>query len=77
MPRTDFSSWKHETLVRLADELDADNKRLRDDNKMLLAAWRLAVSEKCRAEAPAGSQGHPLPPQWQGRAPEKVAGFQR
>ena len=80
----DFASWRQESLAAFADEVLAQNKALReenrqlqDDNKMLLAAWRLAVSEKCRAEALAGSQGPALPPQWQGRAPEKVVGYQR
>ena len=73
----DFASWKQENLAKYAEEVSEENRQLRDDNRMLLAAWRLAVSEKCRAEAPAGSQGHPLPPQWQGRAPEKVVGYQR
>lgn len=77
MPRTDFSSWKHETLVRLADELNADNKRLRDDNKMLLAAWRLAVTEKCRAEALAGSPAPVSLPQSSAPAWAKADGSQQ
>ena len=56
----DFASWKRENLAKYAEEVSEENRQLRDDNRMLLAAWRLAVSEKCRAEAPAGSQGHPL-----------------
>lgn len=59
----DFASWKQENLAKYAEEVSEENRRLRDDNKMLLAAWRLAVSEKCRAEALAGSQGPALPPQ--------------
>ena len=73
----DFASWKRENLAKYAEEVSEENRQLRDDNRMLLAAWRLAVSEKYLAEAPAGSQGPALPPQWQGRAPEKVAGFRR
>lgn len=59
----DFASWKQENLAKYAEEVSEENRRLRDDNKMLLAAWRLAVSEKCRAEALAGSQGPASPPQ--------------
>ena len=73
----DFYAWKQENLAKYAEEVSEENRQLRDDNRMLLAAWRLAVSEKCRAEAPAGLPAPALPPQWQGRAPEKVAGFRR
>ena len=73
----DFYSWKQENLAKYADEVSEENRVLREDNRMLLAAWRKAVSEKYLAEALAGSQGPPLLPQWQGRAPEKVAGYQR
>ena len=73
----DFYAWKQENLAKYADEVSEENRQLRDDNRMLLAAWRLAVSEKCRAEAPAGSQGHPSLLQSPAPARAKVAGFQR
>lgn len=59
----DFASWKQENLAKYAEEVSEENRRLRDDNKMLLAAWRLAVSEKYLAEALAGSQGPASLPQ--------------
>ena len=73
----DFASWKQENLAKYAEEVSEENRQLRDDNKMLLAAWRLAVSEKYLAEALAGSQGPALPPQSPAPARAKVAGFQR
>jgi hypothetical protein len=73
----DFASWKQETLAKFATEVNAENEKLREDNKMLLAAWRKAVSEKYLAEALAGSQGPALHPQLQERAPARVAGSQR
>jgi hypothetical protein len=59
----DFASWKQENLAKYAEEVSEENKVLREDNRMLLAAWRKAVSEKYLAEALAGSQGPALPPQ--------------
>ena len=73
----DFYVWKHENLARFATEVNDENVRLREDNKMLLAAWRKAVSEKYLAEALAASQGHPLHPQLQERAPAKAGGYRR
>ena len=69
----DFASWKQENLVKYAEEVSEENKVLRDDNKLLLAAWRRAVSEKYLAEAPAGSQGPALPPQSPAPARARVA----
>lgn len=59
----DFASWKQENLAKYADEVSEENRVLREDNKLLLAAWRRAVSEKYLAEALAGSQVPPLLPQ--------------
>jgi hypothetical protein len=56
----DFYSWKQENLAKYADDVSEENRVLREDNKLLLAAWRRAVSEKYLAEALAGSQGPPL-----------------
>ena len=73
----DFASWKHENLARFATEVNAENEQLREDNKMLLAAWRKAVSEKYLAEALSGSQGPALLLQSQAQARAKVAGSQQ
>jgi hypothetical protein len=73
----DFYAWKHENLARFATEVNEENERLREDNKMLLAAWRKAVSEKYLAEALAGSQGRQSLPQSQERAPAKADGCPR
>jgi hypothetical protein len=73
----DFASWKQETLAKFATEVNAENEKLREDNRMLLAAWRKAVSEKYLAEALAGSQGPALPPQSPAPAPVRVAGSRR
>lgn len=59
----DFASWKQENLAKYADEVSEENRILREDNRMLLAAWRQAVSEKYLAEALAGSRGPQLLPQ--------------
>jgi len=59
----DFQSWKPENLAKYAEEVSEENRVLREDNKLLLAAWRRAVSEKYLAEALAGSQGPALLPQ--------------
>ena len=42
---TDFLSWTHRLLAQLAHELNEDNKRLREENKALLEAWRNLVKE--------------------------------
>ena len=73
----DFASWKQENLAKYADEVSAENEVLREDNKLLLAAWRRAVSEKYLAEALDGSQGPPSLLQSPAPARAKVAGFQR
>ena len=73
----DFSTWSRENLESIARDAVEENKALREDNKMLLAAWRKAVSEKYLAEALAGSQGHPLPPRWPGQEPAKADGYPR
>ena len=73
----DFASWKQENLAKYADEVSEENRVLREDNKLLLAAWRRAISEKYLAEALAGSQGPALLPQSPAPARAKVAGFQR
>ena len=59
----DFYSWKQENLAKYAEEVSEENRILREDNKLLLAAWRRAISEKYLAEALAGSRGPALPPQ--------------
>lgn len=59
----DFASWKQENLAKYAEEVSEENRVLREDNKLLLAAWRRAISEKYLAEALAGSQGPALLPQ--------------
>jgi hypothetical protein len=59
----DFASWKQENLAKYAEEVSEENRILREDNKLLLAAWRRAISEKYLAEALAGSQGPALLPQ--------------
>jgi len=73
----DFASWKQENLAKYAEEVSEENRVLREDNQMLLAAWRRAVSEKYLAEALVASQGHPLHPQLQERAPARAAVFRQ
>jgi len=77
MPKADFSTWTREGLESIARQAVDENKQLREDNKLLLAAWRQAISERYLAGVPAGSQGHPLHPQLQERAPAKVGGYRR
>jgi len=70
----DFYAWKHENLAKFATEVNDENVRLREENKLLLAAWRWAVSERYLAEAPAGSPGLASPPQSSAPAPAKAGG---
>ena len=73
----DFASWKQENLAKYADEVSEENRILREDNRMLLAAWRQAVSEKYLAEALAGSRGPALLPQSPEPARAKVVSSPR
>lgn len=59
----DFASWKQENLAKYAEEVSEENRILREDNKLLLAAWRRSISEKYLAEALAESQDPALLPQ--------------
>lgn len=70
----DFSTWSRENLEAIARDAVDDNRVLREDNKMLLAAWRKAVSEKYLAEALAGSPAPASPPQSPGQAPARAGG---
>ena len=60
----DFASWKQESLAAYAAEVSEENRVLREDNKLLLAAWRQAVTERYLAGVPDGSPTRPLPPQF-------------
>jgi hypothetical protein len=64
MPKADFSTWTREGLESIARQAVDENKQLREDNKLLLAAWRQAVTERYLAGVPDGSPDHPLPPQF-------------
>lgn len=69
----DFYAWKLENLAKYAEEVSEENRVLREDNKLLLAAWRRAVSEIYLAEALAGSRGPALLPQSTAPAGARVA----
>lgn len=56
MPKADFTQWSREGLEEIARQLVDENKRLREDNKVLLAAWREQVKRTDQAEALAASQ---------------------
>ena len=43
--RTDFSTWKRETLERFARQAADENKQLREDVRAALAAFRHFVKE--------------------------------
>lgn len=55
MPETDFTQWSRENLERIAREAVDENKQLREDNKVLLTAWRDLIKRTDQAEALAGS----------------------
>jgi|APGre2960657404_1045060.scaffolds.fasta_scaffold07757_3 hypothetical protein len=55
MPKADFSTWTREGLESIARQAVDENKQLREDNKLLLAAWRQAISERYLAGVPDGS----------------------
>lgn len=73
----DFASWKQENLAKYADEVSAENEILREDNKLLLAAWRRAVSEKYLAEVLDESQGPPSLLQSPAQAPARVSAYRQ
>jgi hypothetical protein len=73
----DFASWKQENLAKYAQDVSEENTQLREDNKLLLAAWRRAVSEKYLADVLAGSQGPASLPQSPAPASAKAAVTQR
>jgi hypothetical protein len=41
----DFETWSRENLVRLVQEVWADNKKVHQENVALHEAWHLAVKE--------------------------------
>jgi hypothetical protein len=41
----DFKSWKHENLVRFAEEVWADNKVVRAERDTYRDAWRQLLKE--------------------------------
>jgi hypothetical protein len=73
----DFASWKQENLAKYAEEVSEENRVLREDKKMLLAAWRRAISEIYLAEALAGSRGPALLPQLTAPAGARVVSSRR
>lgn len=44
--RTDFTTWRRDTLEQFARQVADENLVLRDDLKNALAAWRQAVANK-------------------------------
>lgn len=66
----DFASWKQENLVAYATEVSEENRVLREDNRLLLAAWRRAVTGKYLGEVPDELPAHPSPPRSVSPAPE-------
>jgi len=74
MPKADFTQWSREGLEKLARELADENERLREDNKVLLSAWREQVRRTDQAEALAASQAQQLLFQSQQQAQAKVGG---
>lgn len=59
MAKADFTQWSREGLEKLARELADQNELLREDNKVLLSAWREQVRRTDQAEALAGSPARP------------------
>ena len=60
MAKADFTQWSREGLEKLARELADQNELLREDNKVLLSAWREQVRRTDQAEALAASQAPQL-----------------
>ena len=56
MPKADFTQWSRENLEKIAREALDENEQLREDNKVLLTAWREQVRRTGQAEALAASQ---------------------
>lgn len=77
MPKADFSTWTREGLESIARQAVDENKQLREDNKLLLAAWRQAISERYLAGVPDGSPAHPSPPRSSPTAAGTPSGAQR
>ena len=73
----DFASWKQESLAAYAAEVSEENRVLREDNKLLLTAWRQAVTERYLAGVPDGSPTRPSPLQFSPTATGTPSGGQR
>lgn len=48
---TDFQTWDRKTLEQFARDAAEENKRLREDIRTLLAAWRQVLTEQERHHA--------------------------
>jgi len=77
MPKVDFTQWSREGLEEIARQLVDENKRLMEDNKVLLSAWREQVKRTGQAEALAASQAQQLLFQSQQQAQAKAGGVLR
>ena len=64
MPKADFTLWSRKGLETFAREVADDNLRLREENKMLLKAWRSELMRTSPGEAPAGSPSPASPSQY-------------
>jgi len=42
---TDFRTWERATLEQFARQAADENKQLREENKMLLDAWRKEITK--------------------------------
>jgi len=77
MPKADFTQWSREGLEKLARDLANQNELLREDNKVLLSAWREEVRRKGQGEALVASQAPQLLFQSQQQAQAKAGGALR
>ena len=74
MAKADFTQWDRETLEEIARQAVDENKQLREDNKVLLSAWRDLVTQTGQAGAPAGLRAQQSLFQLQQQAQAMVGG---
>lgn len=68
----DFASWGHANLVDFAHAMNDENKKLREDMKMLHNAWRESLKERCLGAALVGSPDRGSPARLQEQARETL-----
>ena len=56
MPQADFSLWKRENLEKFARQAADENRELRENLKLALAAWRKCVLTQPKSDVSSGTR---------------------